>query len=152
VRISFDIDDTLVCDSSVPAERPASRWKKLWYPEHLRHGAPDLMRALIARRHEIWVYTTSCRGPWYVRGWFRSFRIPISGVVNQGRHERVVGRRGPSKYPPAFGIDLHVDDSPGVAEEGRRHGFEVVVVTPQDMDWAARVLEVVDGRARANPL
>jgi hypothetical protein len=73
-------------------------------------------------------------------------------VVNQHRHERVVGRRGPSKYPPAFGINLHVDDSTGVAEEGRRNGFEVVVVAPQDVDWAARVLEAVEGRLGANPL
>jgi hypothetical protein len=87
-----------------------------------------------------------------IRGWFRSFRIPISGVVNQDRHERVVGRRGPSKYPPAFGVNLHVDDSAGVAEEGRRHGFDVVVVAPEDPDRAARVIEAIEGRTRANPL
>jgi hypothetical protein len=73
-------------------------------------------------------------------------------VVNQDRHERVVGRRGPSKYPPAFGINLHIDDSAGVAEEGRRYGFDVVVVAPHDLDWAARVLEAVEGSPRANPL
>jgi hypothetical protein len=65
------------------------------------------------------------------------------GVVNQPRHERVVGRQGPSKYPPAFGIDLHVDDSAGVAEEGRQHRFDVLVVAPTDLDWVARVLEAV---------
>jgi hypothetical protein len=143
VRISFDVDDTLVCDASVPVELCVPPWKRLWYPERLRHGTRGLMRALLDRRHEIWIYTTSYRSPSYLRGWFRSFRIPITGVVNQDRHERVVGRCGPSKYPPAFGIDLHIDDSAGVAEEGRRHGFDVVVVAPHDLDWAARVLEAV---------
>jgi hypothetical protein len=152
LRISFDVDDTLVCDASVPVEPCASRWNRLWYPERLRHGTRDLMRALLDRRHEIWIYTTSFRSPRYLRGWFRSFRIPISGVVNQDRHERVVGRRGPSKYPPAFGIHLHIDDSAGVAEEGRRHGFAVVVVAPDDRDWAARVLEAVERSPRANRL
>jgi hypothetical protein len=147
VRISFDVDDTLVCDASVPVEPRGSRWRRLRYPEDLRRGARDLMRALIARRDEIWIYTTSYRSPFYVRGWFRSLRIPISGVVNHYRHDRVVGRRGPSKYPPAFGIDLHVDDSPGVAEEGTRHGFRVLVVAPDDPDWAARVLAAVEGLA-----
>src|SRR5262245_19722678 len=66
--------------------------------------------------------------------------IAISGVVNQYEHDRVVSRQGPSKYPPAFGIDLHVDDSEGVAEEGRHHRFRVVVVSPGDSAWAGKVL------------
>ena len=49
----------------------------------------------------------------------------------------------PSKYPPAFGIDLHIDDSEGVLEEGREHGFRVVVVTPNDERWTEKVLDAV---------
>lgn len=67
----------------------------------------------------------------------------LDGVVNQQRHEAVVGRQGASKYPPAFGIDLHVDDSPGVGEEGRAHQFRVLVVSPSDDLWTSRVLEAV---------
>lgn len=104
------------------------------------------MGELLRRRCQIWIYTTSYRSPRYLRSWFRCFGVPLSGVVNQARHDRVVGRRGPSKYPPAFGIDLHVDDSEGVAWEGERHGFAVVVVSPEDLDWTARVLEIVDSR------
>ncbi len=62
---------------------------------------------------------------------------------------QVVGRHGPSKYPPAFGIDLHIDDSEGVGLEGERHGFTVVVVSPEDPDWVTRVLEAVDLKRRA---
>lgn len=82
----------------------------------------------------------------YLAGWFAAFGMRLSGVVNQDRHDREVGRRGPSKYPPAFGIELHVDDSQGVAEEGRRHGFEVIVVAPGDIRWTTWVLEAVDAR------
>ncbi len=146
MRISFDVDDTLVCGPSVPTERFVPRWKRLWYPEDLRHGTKHLMRELIDRRHNLWIYTTSYRTPRYLRGWFGSFGVPISGVVNQDRHERVVGRQGPSKYPPAFGINLHVDDSEGVAEEGRRHGFPVIVVNPEDAEWVARVLAAIESR------
>jgi hypothetical protein len=71
------------------------------------------MGELLRRRCELWVYTTSYRSPRSLRGWFRCLGVPLAGVVNQARHERVVGRQGPSKYPPAFGIDLHVDDSEG---------------------------------------
>jgi hypothetical protein len=49
----------------------------------------------------------------------------------------------PSKYPPAFDIDLHVDDSEGVRMEGDEFGFRVVVVRPDDENWTERVLDAV---------
>jgi hypothetical protein len=104
------------------------------------------MEELLRRRCEIWIYTTSYRSPRYLRAWFRSFGITLGGVVNQDCHDRIIGRQGPSKYPPAFGIDLHVDDSEGVWIEGQKHHFAVVVVSPNDPDWASRVLEAVDAR------
>jgi hypothetical protein len=104
------------------------------------------MQELLSGGHALWIYTTSYRSTRYLRSWFRSFGVPISGVVNQQKHERIVGRQGPSKYPPAFGIDLHVDDSEGVGEEGKRHRFSVVVVSPSDHDWVTRVLLAVDSR------
>jgi hypothetical protein len=146
VRISFDVDDTLVCCPPVPTEQFVPWWGRWWCPELLRRGTRDLMRGLLQRRCRLWIYTTSYRSPWYLWGWFRSLGIPLEGVVNQARHERVVGRQGPSKLPPAFGIDLHVDDSRGVWEEGKRHRFAVLVVDPDDPDWTARVLEAVDAR------
>ena len=149
MRISFDIDDTLVCDASVPDEQFVPRWKQWWYPERLRRGTRDLMRELNVRRHQVWIYTTSYRSTRYLGGWFGSFGISISGVVNQQRHERVVGRQGPSKYPPAFGIHLLVDDLEGVRMEGEHFGFRVVRVAPEDEGWAARVLAEVDRWTRA---
>jgi hypothetical protein len=146
VLVSFDIDDTLVCAPGVPTEQFVPRWRRLWYAELLRQGTRALMRDLLRRRCGLWVYTTSYRSPRHLRGWFGSIGISLAGVVNQGLHDRVVGRRGPSKYPPAFGIDLHVDDSEGVGLEGQRHGFAVVVVSPDDPDWASRVLAAVDAR------
>lgn len=146
MRISFDIDDTLVCDPSVPTEQVVPHWRRWWYRERLRRGTRELMRALLQRRCQIWVYTTSFRSDAYLRGWFKSFGVPLRGVVNQSRHDQVVGRQGPSKFPPAFGIDLHVDDSEGVGLEGERHRFAVVVVSPKDLEWTRRVLEAVDLR------
>ncbi len=148
MRISFDVDDTLVCGDTVPSEQFVGWWWRRWlYDEAIRSGTRALMRELTAGRHELWIYTTSFRSPRYLRGWFGAFGVKLCGVVNQARHERVVGRRGPSKLPPAFGIDLHDDDSEGVAEEGRRHGFDVLVVSPDDLAWTARVLNAVEARS-----
>lgn len=152
MQVSFDVDDTLVCSAHFPTEQFVPRWRRLWYPERIRLGTKSLMEELIRRRCQLWIYTTSYRSPRYLRGWFRAIGIPLAGVINQNRHERVVGRHGPSKNPAAFGIDLHVDDSEGVALEGQRHGFPVVVVTPEDPDWGRLVLEAVDQRMSLAPV
>ncbi len=151
MRISFDIDDTLICDSSVPTEQWVPWWRRWRYPERLRRGTRSLLIALTRRGCRLWIYTSSGRSPQYLKAWFASFGIPLEGVVNLDRHERVVGLRGPSKFPPAFGIDLHVDDSSGVAMEGADHRFAVLVVSPGDSDWVERVLSEVDARIRLNP-
>lgn len=150
MRISFDIDDTLICDSSVPTEQCVSWWRRWRYSERLRRGTRSLMAALVQRRCKIWIYTSSCRSPRHLKSWFASFGIPVEGVVNLDQHERTVGLRGPSKFPPAFGIDLHVDDSSGVAMEGANHRFPVLVIAPGDLGWVERVLNEVDARIDAN--
>jgi hypothetical protein len=144
MRISFDIDDTLVCDSSVPTEQFVPRWRRRQYPELMRRGTRSLMQALAERGCSIWVYTTSRREPGYLRRWFRRVGVDLDGVVTQAEHEAAIGYRGPSKCPPAFGIAMHVDDSHGVALEGELHGFHVVVIDPNDEQWAERVLDAVD--------
>ncbi|MFZ4536087.1 hypothetical protein [Propionivibrio sp.] len=149
-RISFDIDDTLAChgagvpteDSHVPA------FIHRWFGEPLRHGTGSLVRELRRRGCSVWIYTTSGRTPFYIRRWLLLHGIRVDGVVNSERHSHGLAVHGfsrlPSKFPPAFGIDLHVDDSEGVRMEGDTHGFRVVVVRPDDASWALRVLDAVD--------
>jgi hypothetical protein len=151
MRISFDVDDTLVCGSSVPTEPAAPWWARPWFHERLRRGTRDLMRALLERRCKLWIYTTSYRSPAYLRWWFRTLGVRLEGAVNQDIHDQMVKLpQGPyyppSKFPPAFQIDLHIDDSEGVAIEGRRFHFDVVVVSPSDLEWTSRVLAAVDRR------
>ena len=146
MRVSLDVDDTLVCPPGTPTEQHLALWRRPWYNEKLRLGTRELLDGLTSRRCELWIYTTSYRSLRYLNGWFRGLGYPLCGAVNQATHDRVVGRQGPSKFPPAFGIDVHVDDSQGVALEGKRHGFAVVVVSPEDRDWVARILYAVDSR------
>lgn len=144
LNVSFDIDDTLVCGADTPSEPFVPFWARRRYPEPVRAGTRALLKALIERRCRLWVYTSSRRPPRYLRGWFRSAGIALAGAVNLCEHEQVIGCRGPSKLPPAFGIDLHVDDSPGVQIEGIEHGFRVVHVAPHERDWTIKVLRAVD--------
>ncbi|MGA9703415.1 hypothetical protein [Pseudomonas sp.] len=149
VRISFDIDDTLACQlhhCAVEHSRlPACVHR--WLGEPLRLGTRSLTRELRRQGCSIWVYTSSGRTPAYIRRWLLLYGIRVDGVVNSVLHSQALTVHGlmnaPSKFPPAFDIDLHVDDSEGVQLEGQDHGFRVVVVDPQDERWAQKVLQAV---------
>jgi hypothetical protein len=145
MRIAFDLDDTLIpCSHPFPVE-PRTRRARWLGCEPLRCGAAGLLRDLRALGCELWVYTTSLRDPWGVRLLFWCYGVRVQGVVNGHRHARRLrdvrfqNYRHCSKYPPAFGVDLLVDDLEGVCLEGRRCGFRVLRVSPQDEGWAERV-------------
>lgn len=149
IRISFDVDDTLACQPHHAAEEhsrlPAALHR--WLGEPLRTGTRRLTRELRRQGCSIWVYTSSGRTPSYIRRWLLLYGVHVDGVVNSVRHSHALNVHGfanaPSKFPPAFGIDLHVDDSEGVQIEGNDYGFRVVVVRPDDENWAQRVIEAV---------
>jgi hypothetical protein len=145
MRISFDVDDTLVLPGVSDREvGPLPGLLQRWLCEPLRPGTRSLVRQLKERGWSVWIYTTSLRTPFQIRFWLLLHGITVEGVVNDDRHRREMLTRGfgrfPSKYPPAFGIQLHVDDSDGVRLEGEQHGFRVVVVQPDDRHWERRVL------------
>ena len=150
MRVSFDLDDTLVCyRPDVPRE--SVPWLlRCFFREPLRLGSTALMHQLARRGVKMWVYTTSHRPAWYIKIWFRLVcGVPIEGVVNQNLHEQKLRALnmwpGPTKLPSAFGIDLHVDDSQGVALEAERFGGgEILVVQPMDRGWDAKVLAAVE--------
>jgi hypothetical protein len=149
MRISFDVDDTLVLHGlDVTPERgrlPALLHR--WFVEPLRRGTCSLMSELRRRGCSVWIYTSSGRTSFDIRLWMFLHGIRVDGVVNDERPRRELARRRfsrlPSKYPPAFGIDLHVDDSEGVLMEGQEYGFRVLVVSPNDERWTERVLNAV---------
>jgi hypothetical protein len=146
VRISFDLDDTLICFQPAVPREPALPWYLRLFAgkEPLRRGARELLRTLTDRGWEIWIYTTSHRRSGAVRAWLRCHGVRVAGVINQSLHDahhRQAGSNSaPSKNPAAFGIVLHVDDSEGVRLEGEWLGFAVVVVTPDDANWTEKVL------------
>ena len=149
IRISFDIDDTLACQlHHCDVEHSwLPNFVHRWLGEPLRFGTRSLTRKLRRQGCSIWVYTSSGRTPSYIRRWLLLHGIRVDGVVNSVRHGHALAAHGlensPSKFPPAFDIDLHVDDSEGVKLEGHDHGFRVVVVHPEDENWAQRVLDAV---------
>jgi hypothetical protein len=149
MRISFDLDETLICRrGTVPVEPGyGSAVARRWFGEQLRLGTRALFGELQRRGCRLWIYTSSGRAAWRIRAWLWLHGLRVEGIVNDRRHRQALSRRrfsrAPSKYPPAFAIDLHIDDSEGVRMEGDRHGFRVVIVRPGDEDWAAQIVDAV---------
>ncbi len=149
MRISFDLDDTLICDpEQVPCEpNRIPFFFKPWINEPLRLGSCKLMKQLKQYGCEIWIYTSSYRSPCLIRLWLRCYGIHVTKVINQTVHNAYLSRNSgyerASKNPKAFGIDLHVDDSEGVRWEGEKYGCEVVVISPEDPNWNLAVIEAV---------
>lgn len=139
MRISFDLDETLLT--------PGAAGPNLPFGEALREGALELMQDL-ARSHEVWIYTSSLRRPRVLQAQFLALGVSIGRVINGLVHEEERQKAGgvhwPSKYPAHFGIDLHVDDSQGVAIEAERWGFQVLIVAPDDLEWALKVRKAVE--------
>lgn len=144
MRIAFDLDGTLVpmFAGQFPVE-PIAWPMRAFAADRLRIGTIPLLRSLKTRKHEIWVYTSSLRQPFHIRRTFRAHGLRIDGVINADRHAAAVGSREASKYPPAFGIDLLVDDAPGVEMEGRQLGFAVLRIDPDDAAWSLKVLDAI---------
>jgi hypothetical protein len=66
------------------------------------------------------------------------YGIRLDGVINGQIHSENV-KQSISKYPPAFGIDVLVDDSEGVKIEGERHNFKVIWLQQTDENWVETI-------------
>jgi hypothetical protein len=152
LRISFDLDGTLIISDPGALSELLPWWQRWRRPAPLRQGTIALIEELRILGHDApWIYTTSLRSVREIRRWALCYGIQIDAdrIVNQERHLAVVGRSEVSKNPRAFGIDLHIDDCAGLVEVGTRSGFAVLVVDKADMSWAERVLEAVERHALA---
>ena len=156
MRIAFDLDSTLIpYAEEFPAQKSLPAPLAWWFKESLRQGSVPLLRDLRKQGCEIWIYTTSGRDAVYLRIWFLLLGVWVGGVVNYHRHEALLRKnRCPkiSKYPPAFGIDLLIDDSDGVREEGQQNGFDVLLIHPSDLNWIQTVQKAVQMRYRKSKI
>ena len=150
VLITFDIDDTIrLHGCPQPSEKPAISWiTQIFYREPIRIGFVQVCKDLRTLGCHIGIYTTSSRSVGYIRRWMRCYGLKPDIIINSAIHEAAIaGRyrhdRPPSKHPGLFGIDLHIDDSDGVAIEGKRFGFHTLVIAPDNINWGASILTAV---------
>ena len=147
--VSFDLDDTLFVAEPAFKLEPALPFPfRMIFRERLRLGAVAMLQSIRAQGIALWIYTTSERPEWYIRGLFRCYGIRLDGVVNGVRHAREVqaghSEPMPSKYPPRYQIALHVDDDISVVQNGASLGFHVFQVGAQDDAWTEKLQKEID--------
>lgn len=140
--ISFDLDGTLIPLNQEFPTMPQSFGAKILGVEPIRVGTLELMAELKSMGHSIHIYTTSLRRRAKIRRTFRHKGIRMAKVITQKENLKALSSLNisASKYPPAFGFDVHIDDAAGVGIEGNRLGFRTIIVDPLDSNWTECVL------------
>lgn len=141
--ISFDLDDLLIPGIKTFKTEKRNFLQKLLGIEELRLGSVELFRELQKQGYSIYIYTTSFRSIAKIKLMFFSYQISVSKVINQNIHNKIMRdqRARTSKYPPAFGIQIHIDDSPGVKIEGNKYNFATIIVNENDITWRNTIIE-----------
>jgi len=138
MKISFDLDDTLFTIGPVDASI-TPRYTSSGRVEAFREGSRQLFQTLHNSGWEIVIYTASTRSTRELMEWFDTNQLPITQVIslmNEVRDFLI-----PIKHPPTYQIDLHIDDCPNIAMDGKKHGFEVLTIAPDDPAWTDKVLD-----------
>ena len=143
--ISFDLDDTLIPGTKIFETEKRNFLQKLAGVEPIRKGTIELFKTLRYQGHAIFIYTTSFRNIYKVKFYFLSYGIAVDKVINQQYHDKKLGadKNRSSKFPSAFGIDVHVDDSPGLKIEGEKFNFRTIIVEEKDLNWTKKIVESI---------
>lgn len=152
--ISFDLDDTLIPGAQKFDIEKRTLLQVISGVEPLRLGTTGLMKTLQRRGHKVYIYTSSLRPIHRIRWAFLTYGIRPDKIINLKIHNRALQKmnRHCSKYPPAFSIDIHIDDAPGVAIEGKRYGFQTIILTGDMPGWTDHILQRVAQNASADDI
>lgn len=140
--ISFDIDNTLIPYSGEFPLEPGNILTYLLGVERIRQGTVDLFKILQGQGHKIQIYTTSFRSQFYLWKTFAAYGLFVDRIINGRINQSVLKQHkcSASKNPLLFNIDLHIDDAPGVAQEGKNFNFRVLLISINDKNWTDTIL------------
>ena len=141
MNISFDLDSTLIPNGKEFETEKRGGIAKLLGIEEIRKGTAELITELKAQGNKVHIYTTSFRSKRKIRRTLNHYGITVDRIVNQTEIQRELKSRNinSSKYPPAFGFDVHIDDSKGVGIESERHNFNAIIIEPMDQNWIEKI-------------
>ncbi|MEM6298453.1 MAG: hypothetical protein AAF740_07180, partial [Bacteroidota bacterium] len=128
-----------------PLEDVAERYKNTGSSrECLRQGTRKLFLDLKSAGQEVWVYTFSFRTCEEIKCLFDKYDIKLDGIINYRVHKKRIEAfneevKWLKKYPPAFDIDVLIDDLLEIKNDGDRYGFKVILLDEKDTDWVKTI-------------
>ncbi|TXK49005.1 HAD family hydrolase [Pontibacter qinzhouensis] len=143
MTVSFDLDGTLIpFQEDDFATEKRNFFQRLIGIEPIRMGATFLFKELNRRGHKVGIYTTSYRNITWIRFQLLTYGIRTDFVINEALNRAKLQTKNLScsKYPPAFNIDLHIDDAAGVAIEGEKLNFKTILLLKNDLDWLDKII------------
>lgn len=137
MNISFDLDSTLIPHGNEFEAEKRTLFATFLGIEPIRLGTAKLISDLQKQGHTIHIYTTSFRKKTTIRLMLFYYGIKVGKIINEYQNQRTLKRinKSVSKYPPAFGFDLHIDDAKGVEMEGEKLNFKTIIVKTNDKNW-----------------
>ena len=75
MRVSFDLDQTLLTFTNEFPTEPQNLFQKILRFEKLRLGTVSLMQQIQLQGHEVWIYTSSQRPKHYINELFLRHNI-----------------------------------------------------------------------------
>ena len=146
MNISFDLDSTLIPNGNEFETEKWNKIAKLIGIEELRKGTPELISELQKKGHNIHIYTTSFRKRRQIRLTLKYYGIKVDKIVNQFENQKVLKKMNvySSKYPSAFGFDIHIDDLKGVGMESKKYDFKVIIIEPSDKNWKEKIIKEIE--------
>ncbi|RKN79841.1 HAD family hydrolase [Ulvibacterium marinum] len=141
MNISFDLDSTLIPNGKEFETEKLGGFARLFGIEEIRKGTAELITELQNQGNKVHIYTTSFRTKGKIRRILKYYGIKVDRIVNQEENQHVLKSRNinASKYPTAFGFDIHIDDSKGIEMESERYNFRVIIVEPTDKNWIDKI-------------
>lgn len=100
-----------------------------------------MIAELKSQGHNVHIYTTSFRTNRKIRLTLNYYGIKVDRIVNQNKNRRELKNRNinSSKFPPAFGFDIHIDNSNGVGIESERNNFNAIIIEQTDKNWIEKI-------------
>jgi len=146
MNISFDLDGTLIPNGNEFETEKRSVIAKFIGVENIRKGTSRLISELQKKGHIIHIYTTSYRKKRQIRLTLKYYGVNVKKIVNQIENQKVLNQRNiySSKFPTAFGFDIHIDDLKGVGMESEKYHFKAIIIEPSNTKWKEKIITEIE--------
>ena len=141
MRVSFDLDEVLICD---PDKYPAEKLPfplNVAFPETIRKNAGLLTAALCDFSFDVWVYTGKFYSSRHVKALLGIHRGRVSGVIN-GVNKKYSDSPIQESFRNKYRVAVHIDNESIIWIDTRKKEYEIIDIK-SDKYWANKAFKLI---------